>query len=191
MKREPYHSALKNEINSQEECSYHKFKDGSVALRHNVVKGVLPKEYNNADVFYCEIAWKGGIERFNKRASQKSSFLEFMNGINSVVKSIGNKPVIIVAGVTEGRFLSKNYKVIEGKLNGSKCKLYCYNIKLSRAYDGKDVKDVLFLLSMQYNCIGDFTCGYGRSGRIFRENGKKFIMSDYNGKCINYIKKTL
>ncbi len=46
---------------------------------------------------------------------------------------------------------------------------------------------MLFHLAERYNRVGDFTCGYGRVGRIFSGAGKTWVMSDYNPTCIGYI----
>lgn len=183
----PYHTALKSDIDFLEGLNHIKFDDGCEAFCHDISFGVVPLQAFRADVVYAETAWKKGVDKFNARAGSQTSYDDYFDGINRLIKQLGDKPIIILSGALEAKKLLHCENVFESKINGARAFLYCYNIKLPKELEKKDSQEIIKLLSNIYDSVYDFSCGYGRTGRIFLENNKTYYMSDYNAKCIRYI----
>ena len=188
-----YHSALNKDIDNLESTPLYRNNWG-VAFQHDVTQ-VLPNEYDKCDVMYSEIAWTGGLTKFNERADTLNTYQEYINGINQILLDHEDIPIYIVAGKKEGKMLNQNYLTIASKLNGAECVVYCYGVLpdmylhlSSSVLVQADCKQLIIELAKVHNCIGDFCCGYGRAGLIFTQHNKRYVMSDYNGKCITYIK---
>lgn len=188
MKELIYHTALKNgKLYTGPKAQYVKLKDGSVAFIHNVAQGKLPEEFKSVDVYYSELAWKHGIKNFNERAGAQTSYEAYLQGISRII--LGTyKPVILIAGKTELKYLPKPDMEGKLKMNGDPVYMFCYRIWPPLKNINTNI-DIINALSANYNCIGDFCCGYGLSGYIFKRNGKRFVMSDYNENCIGYINR--
>ncbi len=181
-----YHTALKDNAKDCEKVSYVTFPDGSIAFHHNVAYQFgLPIEYNSCDVLYTETAWKAGIEKFNARAEDDTSYMQYLEGLSQIAMS-NRKPMVIVAGATEGKYLPDPTMMFDTKLNGGRAIAYVYGMLIKPITNSEHL---IAFLSKRFNRVGDFCCGYGRTGMIFKEAGKTFVMSDYNAKCIGYIKE--
>lgn len=183
-----YHSALKSQGVDQNTDICERVESGeSVAFAFDINKCQLPKEYDRCDVLYIEPSWKSGIREFNKRAGVKDyAFLQYKSALESIVGVI-SIPLVIVAGsdFNDMPFQKKYYT----KLNGYPCFAFVFGkLELQNVESNESI---LSELADKFNCIGDFCCGYGLSGKIFRRYGKEFVMSDYNKRCINYIKENI
>ena len=185
-----YHSALTPELKNLQEVDFYKIKN-SIAFYYNITDHFgLPKEYNNCDVLYTELAWMKGLNNFNKRANIKSHYNKYILSINNIIRT--NKiPIIIVTGINDSKKLLPPNMCLYTKLNGAKAMANVYNFKYNIKYDYNDTNIIIKNLSKKFNCVGDFCCGYGNTGNIFYKNNKDFIMSDYNKKCIGFIKKNI
>ena len=186
-----YHTALKPELEISEKLDFFQ-NDGNVVLKHDITTG--PHKYLfKCDVIYSEPAWLAGYQLFLNRAGAKhSQYYEFIQ-IMSEMPDILKIPYFLIIGKhVFNKF--NNYDLIKNiTLNGSKAFLIGYNlygIKI-QIKDNMTNYEFIQLLSQYYNCVGDFCCGYGNSGRIFKGNRKHFILSDINGKCIYYVAKEL
>ena len=183
-----YHSALKSikYFESLEETNYFKIKD-SVAFHHDVINSdSLPKEYDNCDVLYSEPSWSGGIEKFDTRANTKTTYDSYANAINNIIEK-KNIPIFLIVGVKDSKKLIKPDECHETKIHNAPARLNVYNWNYKGSL--KNNYSIINHLSNYFNCVGDFSCGYGNTGEIFLRNNKSFVMSDYNKKCIGYIKK--
>lgn len=147
--------------------------------------------YDPCDVIYSEPPWLSGIKVFNERSGVNTTAADYYKGLTNVILSIKDKPVYITGGKSFiKRIPDPEWKKVI-KLNGHDAEIWGYNC--TELMSPKDVLNLDFIksLSQMYNVVGDFNCGYGNTGRIFKENGKRFVMSDYDGNCINHIKHTL
>lgn len=182
-----YHTALAGGGNNfLKEAEIFCKKDGSVAFFYDVTKPNLRINlFKDCDVFYTDLAWKHGLYRFNEMAGVNVGYKEYLFGVSNIIVK-QSKPMFIVAGKTEGKHLPTPTATFPIVLNGGNAVVYVYNY--SKGVCEKDTIQLLKRLAKEFNKVGDFCCGYGRSGRIFTDNGKKFVMSDYNKKCIGYIK---
>jgi hypothetical protein len=188
-----YHSALSKDIDNLDSTPLYYSKWG-VAFQQDVTED-MPDEYDKCDVMYSEISWTQGVKKFNERAGVNKSYKEYIDGINDIIDNYYLTPIFIVAGKKEAKLLEPTDMQIRSKLNGAPCVIYCYHISpdmfthVGSLLDVQaDCKELIIELADIFNCIGDFCCGYGRTGAIFSSFDKRFVMSDYNGKCITYIK---
>lgn len=141
----------------------------------------LPDAMKNCDVFYTDVAWPSGIKAFEKSAGLPIDYKHYVESIANHARWT-DKPFFVVGGKLIKNKLKAQYeRPIE--LNGDDAVLYSWNSQLW----AHTAVDLLELLSTKFENIGDFCCGLGRSGQIFHKNGKRFVMSDINGKCIRYL----
>lgn len=184
-----YMSALKSNksyqnISELPEYEWNKFtivKDGIVG-RYDISKG-LPTIYAGCDVFYADLAWSRGVNKFAELAGTEVEFKKYMEKITEIARNNGN-PFYLVAGKEVEKYMI-GFAYTDIKLNGDSAVLYSVNAPLIG--NNLDSVELLELLALKHDRIGDFCCGMGRSGRIFKEKGKKFVMTDINGRCIEYL----
>lgn len=180
-----YHSALKDEVDSLPSLDF--YQNGKdIVFKHDVTKGI-PIIYNECDVIYSEPAWKDGYEKFMNRASlQSGSYLLYVLQMNHFIeRSI--LPIYLVLGSHVLKEFKEPNWVIPIKLHGYMTNLCIWNdVRLI----AKTNYDVIEQLSQKYDRVGDFNAGYGNTARIFRENEKNFVCSDFNPKCVYFIAKT-
>jgi len=189
-----YHSALSNELELLEETLLYQNSSG-VAFKYDVTEKYIPKHFDKCDVFYSEISWTAGIQKFNERAGIVNSYMAYIDGIKKFIEQYPDKQIYIVAGKNENKVLPSGHRMIPTKLNGAPAIIYAYNLSEGEHRDYltsrqimNNCEHLIKELAIFYDVIGDFCCGYGRTGNIFSDAGKQFVMSDYNGKCITYIK---
>lgn len=180
-----YHSGLSGPVKGLKRVGFFSIHD-SVAFAWDVLEGRLPKMYSECDVFYSDLAWKAGFERFNERAGVKDqrSFAQYMEAVSKII--MGTRAAsVIVTGKHAERYLPNHCQALHSTLNGLPCMVYVYNTKIN--CKDETTIDILKYMASRYKRVGDFCCGYGRSGRIFARHGKSFVMSDFNPECIGYI----
>lgn len=179
-----YHSALSEPLIGNEETTVVNI-DGNTAMYNNIVNG-LPFEFSKCDILYTELSWVAGIDKFNNRSNEETSYEEYMIGVSKTIKS-SCRATIIISGKKDKPYLPYTDTILDIKLNGANAQAYVYNHVVKGEHYTTNA--LLEYLSNEFNCIGDFCCGYGNSGHVFMKNNKNFVMSDYNKKCITYIKK--
>jgi hypothetical protein len=181
-KKFPYHSALHDPIEVNGSLDYFE-KDGNVALVNNVLDGI-PSVFNKCDILYSEISWIDGLDKFNKRANSSLDFTQYITAINSIIRN-SKVPTIIIGSIKILSKIEKPHQILETKINGANAKAFVYNYD----FDGmhSTTTSIILNIASKFNCVGDFCCGYGNTGRIFKKMNKKFVMSDYNSKCIKFI----
>ena len=178
-----YHSALRPP-SAAPRLDRHEGPSG-VAFVHDLTVGVLPPEFDDCDVLYSDLPWRAGFERFNRRArlSDQRTHGEFIDAVNRIVAET-TVPAYLVAGKNEGRWLAPTDVQLPLSLNGAKAVCYSYRSEIP---DVGDATSLLHWLAGRYSTVGDFCCGYGRSGRIFVEHGKRYVLSDVNATCVGVI----
>lgn len=154
--------------------------EGSVAFVHDITTGPLPEEYEPCDVLYADPPWESGFAVFNERAGVVGvSYPELIIAVANIILA-SPVPVVLMWGQKALAKLPEPDQVLPGVLNGGDVSTLVYGASFEGAAGLPE-------LASQFNRVGDFMCGYGRSGRVFREAGKAFTMSDYNAGCIGYI----
>ena len=162
--------------------------ESGIAFVHNLESGIDDR-LSKADVLYSDLPWEQGFNLFYESAQveQGVTYLEFLAGIRDEIirldkptlLPIGNKALKIMQPDTAGTVI----------LNRKEVRLALWGI--DDTWERINVIDILHDLAETYDTIGDFACGYGRSGRIFVEHGKRFVMSDFNPHCIGFVKQAL
>jgi hypothetical protein len=181
-----YHTALKGAVmNSAPRV--HVETGSGIAFLHDIRQG-LPILYDSCDVLYTDLPWRAGFAAFEGRAGEPpgASYAGFLSAVGEVVRA-ERRLTILVTGAHALRLLPDAEQDLGMTLNGDSCIAAVYHGEVPHL---DDTVNLLHWLADQYNCIGDFCCGYGRAGRIFKDHEKRFIMSDYNPRCIGYIGDT-
>lgn len=177
-----YHSALTDEIPDLQELDFY-YANGNTVICHNIIDGPLPI-FKKADVAYTEPAWRQGYETFANRTDEDvKTHNEYLKAIQDYAEST-DKPVFIIGGKHMTKIIKPHHTVEDVKLHGYKSLLFIWN---HEPIEAKDNKEVIEYLSKKFNCVLDFSCGYGNAAKEF----KNFVCADVNKKCIYYIAKTL
>lgn len=184
----PIHSFRREEI-AQRTGVTRSSAGGSVVFVHDVRHG-LTYDYDLCDLIYSEVSWMKGYEIFKGRAEKDSgTFKDYQRAIARII-SQATCPVILVCGKQTLKSLPYHQSELRIKLNGYWEMAYGWGIDISGISAGTN-EDLLYYLAKAYNTVGDFSCGYGVSGGIFKICGKKFVMSDINEKCVTYIAENI
>ncbi len=184
-----YHTALKKEgyepKDEQIDPVYNFEKDNNFVFQSDITCGRLPVLYNQCDIFYAEIPWEHGYLQFINKAGQgNSEYSDFIQALRRIIEL--GKPTVILGGKALGKLLPEPAGLFPTNLmHGSYAFAYCYNIELPIFAKSNEIVEYL---ADHFERLGNFCCGYGYSGNIFRRKGKKYVMSDINPYCIGYIK---
>lgn len=180
-----YHTALAGGTElSAEPCDRVEFSDG-VALCHNLWHP-LPVEFAACDVWYAEPPYRSGYDVFNGRAGcVDPPWPVFQRRIGRLAEE-APVPVVLAIGRDAIRYHPGADGGLPVKHNGEPAWLVTYRALIGRP---QTTDEAIHELMQRHECIGDFCAGYGRTGRIAREHGKRFVMSDHNPVCIGVIAK--
>lgn len=189
-----YHSSLKKEKFTDYDITKDQ-KNGNYVFVWDINKELSQKLdllYKKCDIFYSEPTWTDGYNIFLKRANNSNSnFNDYCNSLSNFIIN-NNKEIILLTGKKMIRKLPKFNSFIEIKVNGYSTVCYGWNIDLGIYKDQcKNNFNLIYCLSKDYKFVGDFCCGYGNTGRIFKENGGNFVMSDINAKCVTYVARNI
>jgi len=185
----PIHSFRSEEL-AQRTGTTRVERDGCLAFVHDVRYG-LTDEYDRCDLIYSEVSWMKGYEIFKGRAKKDSgSFKEYQVAISRIISRM-TCPVILICGKQTLKSLPFYQSELRVKLNGFWEMAYAWGIDISGISAKTNEELLYYLAGGAYNTVGDFSCGYGLAGRIFKGRGKRFVMSDINEKCITYIAENI
>lgn len=190
-----YHTALQNPHVTKPETAAEADRvtvGKCTALAHDVMEGSLPAEFDRCDAIYAEPPWPAGMKEFDCRVGLEGrKYKEFAEAIQKILDSLAGKPVVIMGGTRLQRYITVD-RVEESSLHVHKVKCMAFvNGPVDKSIDFTSSLTIVKTMAQVYDCIGDFCCGYGYVGRIFRAAGKGFVLSDYNRECIGYIKSWL
>lgn len=166
---------------------FSRLKSG-IAFVHDMANG-WPEAMNKADVIYADIPWMHGYLKFYERAGRqaKTNYIGFLKNVGMMLRRI-DIPAVIITGKHAIHYLAP-FEYMPIRLNGDPSNACLWRITPDQFDNPKTEYDILNQLVKFYRCIGDPFCGYGRSGRVFAQAGRRFIMSDLNPWCIGYIAK--
>jgi hypothetical protein len=181
-----YHSALNEELNIDKEIMMCK-NNGSEVHKHDICHG-LPSYYDKCDVLYSEPAWLDGFQKFMHRAESEGVYDEYLKAISDII-SESKKPTWLIIGKHAHKKIPKPHRVEPIKIHNYWTTMLCWNDE--NEYSANTNYDFIEQISEKYQCVGDFCCGYGNTGKAFLNKGKQFVMSDINGKCVYHIAKEL
>ena len=181
MKKIPYHSALKPELDISYKLDFFE-NNGSIVLFHDMNTGINDY-FRKADVIYSEPPWMDGYNKFVMRAEIiTKSFFDYLVSIQNLIKEL-NIPAYLLLGKHMLKHLSPD-RCQNIRVRGYDALLGIWNAKLIKT------DDHLEYISKKYNICLDFSCGYGHTANAMQLKNKKFICSDINKKCVYYVAKT-
>lgn len=165
----------------------------SMAFRHEIRKGPLPKAFADCDVLYADLPWRSGHSRYLDRAEVPSScpgvnaWQRFMGGVAASITA-WQKPAVLVTGIHARRYLppAGQELAVRMPVAGRQAAIaYIYNAGFTPDWDGTD--GLVDYLAARFGRVGDFCAGYGWAPRAFTRVGGTFVASDINPRCIGYI----
>lgn len=168
-------------------------KNGCVVFVRDITVGI-PSEYQRCDVLYSEPSWLKGYSIFQERAfgfepmdldSNLSAYKRYLGSISKVIGET-KLPTVLICGKQALKKLPVHDSELRVRLNGHWEQAYAWGLDIS-GFDVRTNEDLIRCLARQFHCVGDFSCGYGVAGRVFKDHGKHFVMSDINEKCITYV----
>lgn len=185
---ELYHSGLRPEKEA-EPCQ--RFVSDNVVAFVNDIRNGLPNEFDSCDVLYAEPPWRAGYKQFNERVGLEGEpFAEFYGLIGKMIL-MDKHPFYMVCGESGIGLLPKADDIVATKLHHWDAWLLAYRAECP-PFSAKKMStvEVIQWLANRHQCVGDWCCGYGMTGRYFVAAGKKCVLSDYNPKCIGEIART-
>ena len=184
-----YHSALKNKaitytgIKETTRIEHH----NGIMMKHDFVSNGLAPEFDECDFLYSEPPYApSGLKVFNERAGVNDrTFKDLLESISRIVTA-WTKPIYLIMSETNLKKLPNPDVIAQTTLNGDSVFLGVWNE--SNPILDSTTQSICFALGSKYSCMGDFTCGYGYPIKSFiNGGGKRFVASDYDGKCITVI----
>lgn len=178
-----YHTALKPDVTVRPEL-VHWQRDGNMAFVHDVNHGI-PEVMKACDVIYSELPWADGYMEFLRRAGCATGIaLPYEKWLFRLSVSLARfgKPFVMVAGLSAVRHMACEW-FMPVQLNGSLS--MAFGAGIEPPPPGKlTATDMLLWTVAGARIIGDPCCGFGRTARVAYDEGKKFICSDINLRCI-------
>jgi hypothetical protein len=158
-----------------------------VAFTHDAATGFLPSEYDGCDVLIADLPWRRGFDEFSSRAGLTGrTYPDFMTGVSLIVEG-ATVPTYLVTGKHALAYLPRPDIVRPMRLNQDDAVAIGYRPGAETFADYGDSREFLHGLAQIYGRVGDFCCGYGRSGRHFLRSGKSAVLSDVNPLCVGYV----
>ena len=177
-----YHSALRATGDYPKVSEF--VGDRGIAFQHDLAKG-FPARMLAADVLYSDLPWRDGYTKFHTRAgvTPAEPYYELLGRVANAIRSVG-RPAVMITGRHACATLKPD-SIADATLNSDGVFACLWGMP---AWTGRrDAKEILRRLAVQYQCVGDFCCGYGRAGWTFSGHKKRYILSDINASCIGYI----
>jgi hypothetical protein len=183
--RHEYHSAHDPAMHSAPAAD-NRFELGrSVAFVHDITTGLAP-EFADCDVLYSEPPWQQGMATYNERAGAEVPYKALLASMAKIADE-STVPVIYVTGTHALKSLPGPDAVIPMQLNRWAAVAVMYHSAEIESKRWGTNTELLVDLGAQFDRVGDFFCGYGKTLRMFHQAGKTFVGSDYNPECIGYI----
>jgi hypothetical protein len=151
----------------------------------------LPAAYAKCDCLMVIPPWPLGFKFFEKAAAVQTtrSYQGFARQMQTVIEAAG-KPTAIMLPFNYRTVFAKEFvaglKLLKLKWVDGGTVTFGFWKAEPPANDGTYV-GMVKAMAKSFDCVGDFLCGYGMNGRLFAESGKRYVMSDYNQKCIAYL----
>lgn len=207
-----YHSATKKakELNIKNSLGFYSVNN-SVVFRHDIVSKEIHPFFKDAEAIYSEPAWPAGYaifcERANKTIIRGLDYSSYLLSILSVVYAL-KVPTYLIIGARMGKLIDSligDYIpdldidwTFPTKILGYRAYVLTafltqdqINNLLDQQCNIKNNTDIIEHVTSNHDHILDFSCGYGNIVESAMRKGKKFICSDFNGKCVYYVASEL
>lgn len=182
----PYHSALsKGQLETATPLEGPVQDDrGNWALVWDVNDRTPPDQFYECDLIYAEPSWPAGLAAFDERAGVETpGYAHYADSLRIIVEKL-KKPTAMFISSRALRRMPMPDLTFDADLNGNLTPIAFWNGAFAT---GSSNKDIIRDFAKRHNRVGDFCCGYGTTGRLFSEAGKRFVMSDYNALCAGYV----
>jgi hypothetical protein len=180
------HSALKN--HNQRPTGPNPWAGHGLAFEWDLYgQSQLPTQYADADVLFSVLPWPNGWSVFEERAEATGgnrTYTGFMQSVVTLAESSA-MPCYFLTAKRSLSLLPRTWRRGKIRLFGEVVDLVGSGPPIT--VEPLDVSLFLKALARQYNCVGDFCCGFGQTARIFAECGKRYVASDYNAECVAYV----
>ena len=181
-KYDGYHTALADPGPYRARASYAAGRYG-IALQYDLMDMAPSEAFAQCDVFYSDLPWRSGFDTFEARAGKGGrAYADFLAAAKWHVETFA-KPTVFVTGKHALAALNPEL-TYETRLNGAPALAMCWGLRLA---DTSSEHAILAEIAARFGCLGDYCCGYGRTGRYAINAGKRYVMSDMNEHCIAYI----
>lgn len=181
------HSALSKELETPALVSHEGANGLSLAYDVAAMHG-LPDAFASVDVLYAEPPFPAGWKTFHDRVDLEPA-MSYKEFIALCSRQYLFRPGVLILGNQATRYAGPARAVTRHLLHRKsldQVNALWYGIDPPEE-DMANVTDVINHLATQFDTVGDFCCGYGVTGRIFADHGKRYVMSDVNPRCVGYI----
>lgn len=146
----------------------------------------MNEEFKSANCIFVEPSWMKGYHKFtNGTIAENSTFRQYLNGIQSIIKSL-KVPTFLLCGKQVCQMLKPDFTMqIYFLYHDYITEMAIWNVKENLPFQNEvQARDYI---SQKYDYILDFSCGYGSIADPAIQKGKHVILSDINTDCIEYI----
>jgi len=191
---ENYHTALNSKKNTNKivEGTQRFETKNCLAFTYDFIpKQSLPNEYDKCDFLYVEVPYPQGIKIFDERANVKETRTvdDFALALSKIIMDT-KIPIGIVTSKILHKKLPPANSIHEMSIHVGKVTFAMHNYILPFQFQRST--DLMQYVANNFNCLGDFCCGYGYPLiQYLKFGGKKIIASDYNSQCITILKKNM
>jgi hypothetical protein len=185
-----YHTALSEKKRDVAAEPLTRWEDcRGLAFVHDISSGVIPVEYNQADVFYSEPAWRHGYKKFMENLAVKpiGGYEDYLSTQLHFIQESKVHAFLVIGKSLLKRCDPEHARPIT--LRGGNAVLAVWNTTFTKNIEQCD--RLIDYLASTYNCLVDPSCGYGNAARRFHRNGKRFVATDINPICIGVIAERL
>lgn len=174
-----YHTALeqpvKTLLNLGESCKN--------IFQYDLFDQTYPDEFKQCEVFCSDLPWKSGFSEFERRGGKSGRTYDgFLKRVISHIQEYQKPTVLITGEHAKKRLAGFDHEKVT-TLHGMKAIALFYRLG---PIEGNSV-EICQTLAQRYDVVGDFCAGFGRTGAIFEEAGKQFVLSDYNPDCVRHM----
>lgn len=188
-----YHTAIKDGarwINELDPIDRYE-QDGNLTFRNDLILHGVGEEFSNCDLIYAEPPFPAGQKVFDERNPAVKGTRDYGFLIAALVQVVNQetRPLFLVVNHRLKRHLKEPAGVVNVRLNGHLTEIAYWNYQLDLqefpVTSTTENLDLTEYLGSKFDCMGDFTCGYGEPVfRFLQGGGKRFVAADYDGRCI-------
>lgn len=185
-----YHSATKlHDVQQARFLDRWTSPEGDQAFAWDLaVNRVLPGAFDACDVLWSEPPWPRGWDVFYGRLGQEPPmpYPQFLRLCSVHTQRIGGAMICAKSAV---RYLTDPDDVTDSWIvdPSNPCKVAWYGMRLRGPLRSTSNLYLIAHLAQTHERVGDFAAGYGNTGRIFAQHGKRWVMSDLDPRCIGFI----
>lgn len=142
--------------------------------------------FGKADCIYIEPSWLNGYKKFIAGTeAQNTTYKNYLDGIKQIIYKL-NVPTFCLCGSQVCKMLKPDViHAIDFVFHNSKTEMAIWNVSEPLPFHTE--VEAREWVCDKYNCILDFSCGYGIIAEPVLSHNKKAILTDINPDCIRYI----